>query len=82
MLQEAGIQVLNYIDDTFTAVESDGSEDKFHAICDLITTLGLPLNPDKVAPHNTCLDIMDISVNVKNKTLTIPDSKLKRSMSV
>ena len=79
MLQEAGIRVQNYIDDTFTAVEKQGSEEKFHAICDLITQSGLPLNPDKVAPPNTCLDIMgtSISADVENRMLTIPEVKMK-----
>ena len=77
MLQEDGIHVWNYIDDTFTAVESVGSEEKFHTICDLITSLGLPLNADKVAPPDTRMDIMGIFVDVENKILTIPENKMK-----
>ena len=80
MLQGVGIHVGNYIDDTFTAMENEGSGEKFQEICNLITRLGLPLNPDKVAPPNTCLDIMGISVDVKSTTLTIPDVKMKEVM--
>ena len=52
LLQE-GVEVWNYIDDVFAAIEGDAADDSFHQVHTLITRLGLPLNPDKLSPPTT-----------------------------
>ena len=56
MLQQQNIQVWAYIDDTFAAFDAPVAREIFHTTCELITALGLPLNPDKVpAPQRTLM---------------------------
>ena len=47
-LAQGGLNVWNYIDDTFAAAEEKGANQKFDLMCSTITDVGLPLNPDKV----------------------------------
>ena len=52
MLKERGVHVWNYIDNTFAAVEKEGAMEKFELLCDCMSDLGLPLNPNKVQAPN------------------------------
>ena len=76
MLAKEGIVIWNYIDNTFTALEAEEAGDKFQILCDLITDLGLPLNPDKVQPPSDSIEIMGVEVNAVLKTIAIPQTKL------
>ena len=77
MLAQDGIEVWNYIDDTFAAIEEVGATEKFEKLCNLITELGLPLNPDKVQPPSETMEVMGIVIDVSTKTLSIPHTKMR-----
>ena len=76
MLLEQGIRTWNYIDDTFAAFERPDADMKFNTMCNLMQELGLPLNPDKVNWPAEALDIMGITVNVRDRSLAIPHQKM------
>ena len=76
MLAEEDIHVWNYIDDVFAAVESEGSEYKFHRVHTLISELGLTLNEQKAQAPCEKMDIMGITVDVTTSSLYIPASEL------
>ena len=76
MLRQEGMIVWNYIDDVFAAFEAEGSDSKFNNMCQLITDLGLPLNPKKVEPPSDIMTIMGIQIDILSKTVSIPGEKM------
>ena len=62
MLSTQDVRVWNYIDDIFAAWESEGSDEKFEALCTLIKELGLPLNDKKVEPPSDTMTIMTLGI--------------------
>ena len=76
ILREQGLSVWNYIDDMFAAVENEGAAEKFNLLCDSISQLGLPLNPDKDQAPSKTMTIMGIQVDAINRTIAIPPEKM------
>ena len=58
----------------FATVESTGSEENLRLLCD--TVMERPLNPDKIQAPSEIMDIMGVSVDVRNRTIAIPEGKM------
>ena len=82
ILNKEGIEVQNYIDDIFAAAESDRGEEHLKRIGQLIQDLGLPLNRDKVKGPSGELTIMGIDINVRDRTLAIPGTKMDEIVQI
>ena len=78
ILKEQGLDVWNYIDDRFAAIEEDGAQEKFTLLCDSVLELGLPLNPDKVQAPSTSMVIMGILVDTVKRRIAIPHDKMEK----
>ena len=73
-----GIRVWNYIDDVFACVKEDKAQYAFDRLKQIIQELGLPLNPGKVVEPANKMICMGIGVNIKEKTVHIPDEKMEQ----
>ena len=80
MLVQRGISdVLHYLDD-FALVASDvGSAQQAKGeMCRLFSSLGLPLEPNKLEGPSTCLTFLGIEVDTVSRQLRLPAEKMER----
>ena len=71
-----GCKIFAYIDDFVGVCTKSQGQHYFRILYDLITDLGLPVNPDKVNPPAVELTCLGISINIDNSTLAIDKQKL------
>ena len=76
IMAKLGCKIFAYIDDFVGVCTRSKGQQYFEALYDLITDLGLPVNPDKVDPPTTELTCLGISINIGNSTLAIDQKKL------
>ena len=69
--------IWNYIDDLFACVPEQEAETVFNRLCKLVTELGLPINEDKLVPPSDVMTCMGIEINANDKSIKIPNEKLK-----
>ena len=65
-----------YIDDFMIVSPKHKAEMAFHALYDLLTELGLPINPGKCNPLSKVLTCLGIEVNIKANTISITEAKI------
>ena len=71
--------VLHYLDDFALVVPDVGSAQ--HAkgeMCRLFSSLGLPLEPNKLEGPASCLTFLRINVDTVNRQLHLPAEKMER----
>ena len=76
IMAKLGCKVFAYIDDFIGVCTRSKGQHYFKTLYDLITELGLPINPDKVDPPTTELTCLGISISIGNSTLAIDQKKL------
>ena len=76
ILAKRGFTIYNYIDDIYACCHKDKAQACFDALVQVLTEIGLPINPKKVHPPCTRLSIMGIVVDVNEQTFSIENEKL------
>ena len=76
-MAKKGCKIFAYIDDFVGVCTRSKGKQHFKALYDLITDLGLPINPDKVDPPATELTCLGISINIDKSTLAIDQKKIE-----
>ena len=77
ILAKQGILVFNYIDDIYICCHVDKAEEAFQGLTNVISAIGLPMNPQKVFSPTTSLTIMGIVVDTNNASFSIEYKTLK-----
>ena len=70
------VDLWNYIDDVFSAIEASKANRVFEDLCSLIQQLGLPLNDKKLQGPCRRMEVMGIVVDLDSETLEISKSKM------
>ena len=76
IMKQKGFDVFAYIDDFMIVSPKHKAEMAFHALYDLVTELGLPINPGKCNPLSKVLTCLGIEVNIKANTISITKAKI------
>ena len=80
IMKNNGFDVFAYIDDFIIVSPKHKAHQAFHALYDLLTELGLPINPDKCSPPpppSKVLTCLGIEVNTITNTISITQSKVQ-----
>ena len=72
ILAKQGFKVLNYIDDIYAVCHKDTAQVAYETLISVVKKIGLPINISKLFPPSTDLSILGISVNVINRTFSVP----------
>ena len=72
----------NYIDDIYAVCHKNTAQTAFDELIHVVKQIGLPINASKVFPPSTELTILGITVNVQQRTFSIPPEKLKEISSI
>ena len=81
LLENAGHWTCSYLDDIIGVAPAQSANNAFLALTNLIMSLGLPINRDKVSPPVTRLTCLGIDIDVKTGMLHIPGEKIKHIKS-
>ena len=76
LLAQTNYWTCAYLDDIIGVSHPNAANSAFLSLKNLITSLGLPINPDKVSPPTHELTCLGIHINARTKTLTIPEAKM------
>ena len=76
-MRRQGHHVFAYIDDYILVSTDDLADSHFEDLHDLITELGLPINPDKKIAPTRRLTCLGISIDLDANTLSIEQNKLE-----
>ena len=76
ILAKRGFTIYNYIDDIYACCHKDKAQACFDTLVQVLTEIGLPINPKKLHPPCTRLSIMGIVVDVNEQTFSIENEKL------
>ena len=71
-----GYGLIAYIDDYVGIALAKDAQAQFDYLSDLLTRLGLPMNPDKRVPPSKVLTCLGIQVDIVNSSLSIDQAKL------
>ena len=71
-----GYGLVAYIDDYIGIAPAKDAQAQFDYLSDLLTRLGLPMNPDKRVPPSKVLTCLGIQVDIVNSSLSIDQAKL------
>ena len=77
LMAKEGYKMFPYINDYILVMHRDKAVDAFQYLVQLLTELGLPMNPDKICPLSTSLTYLDITIDVNHHTISIEDVKIK-----
>ena len=69
--------LLNYIDDLIYIGLPSKIHQSYHFLLSLLKDLGLEVSDSKLVPPSTCVTCLGIQVDTVNKTLSIPQQKLR-----
>ena len=81
LLATAGHWTCSYLDDVIGVAPAKSANNAFLALTNLITSLGLPINLDKVSAPVTRLTCLGIEIDVETGMLHIPTQKLSQIKS-
>ena len=76
-MRHQGHHVFAYIDDYILVSTDDLAHSHFEDLYDIITDLGLPINPDKNTAPTRRLTCLGISIDLDGNTLSIEQTKLQ-----
>ena len=76
-MRHKGRHVFTYIDDYILVSTEDVAHSHFADLYDLVSDLGLPINPDKKPPPTRRLTCLGISIDLDANTLSIEQNKLQ-----
>ena len=76
IMKKKGFDVFAYIDDFIIVSPKHKAHLAFHALHDLLSELGLPINPAKCDPPSKVLICLGIEVNIDANSISIPTSKI------
>ena len=76
LMKEFGYWTCAYLDDIVGVSPPNSAHSAFLSLNNLITSLGLPINQDKVSHPVHSLTCLGININVRTGTLTIPEEKI------
>ena len=82
LLANAGHWTCSYLDNIIGVAPSRSANNTFLALTNQISSLGLPINPEKVSPPVTHLTCLGIDIDVKTGMLHIPREKITNIKSV
>ena len=82
LLANAGHWMCSYLDDVIGVAPSRSANNAFLALTNLILSLGLPINQEKVSPRVTHLTCLGIDIDIKTGMLHIPSEKITNIKSV
>ena len=71
IMAKKGYTVHNYIDDIYACCHKDQAQSLFDSLIEVLQSIGLPVNPQKVHPPQSHLSIMGIIVDVNTQTFSI-----------
>ena len=77
ILMTSGVWTCAYLDDVIGVASPSKANSAFMSLKNLITTLGLPINEDKVSEPVQELTCLGIHINSKTGELTIPHQKIQ-----
>ena len=77
LMKESGYWTCAYLDDIVGVSPPSSANSAFLSLNNLITSLGLPINHDKVSQPVDSLTCLGINIDVKTGTLTIPEGKIE-----
>ena len=77
-----GIRVWNYIDDIYAVCHKNTAQMAFEKLIHVVEQIGLPINKSKLFPPTTKLAILGITVNVEQRTFSIPPEKREEISSI
>ena len=77
-MRRKGRHVFAYIDDYILVSTKDMAHSHFAELYNLISDLGLPINPDKKPPPTRRLTCLGISIDLDTNTLSIEHNKLHK----
>ena len=72
----SGCRIFPYIDDYVGVVSCVDAQRQFHVLYDLLSSLGLPINKDKLNPPSDALTCLGIRINIPKSSLSIDPYKL------
>ena len=82
ILAKQGIRVWNYIDDIYAVCHKNTAQMAFEKLIQMVKQIGLPINNSKLFSPTTELAILGITVNVEQRTFSIPPEKLEEISSI
>ena len=78
LLTDAGYWMCSYLDDIIGVAPAQSANNAFLALVNLISSLGLPINQEKVSTPVTRLTCFGIDIDAKSGMLHIPSDKLQQ----
>ena len=82
LLADAGYWTCSYLDDIIGVAPAQSANNAFLALKNLISSLGLPINQEKVSTPVTRLTCLGIDIDAKSGMLRIPKDKLQQIKSI
>ena len=77
IMRRHGYDLVAYIDDYIGVAPASSAESQFLFLSDLLTRLGLPMNPDKRVPPCKALTCLGIHIDINASSLSIDHAKLQ-----
>ena len=77
IMRRHGYDLVAYIDDYIGVAPASSAESQFQFLSDLLTRLGLPMNPDKRVPPSKALTCLGIRIDINASSLSIDHAKLQ-----
>ena len=76
ILKASGCSIFPYIENYVGVASSNDAQGQFHLLYDLLSSLGLPINKDKLDPPSDALICLGIRINIPESSLSIDPQKL------
>ena len=77
IMRRHGYDLVAYIDNYIGVAPANSAKSQFSFLSDLLTKLGLPMNPDKRVPPCKALTCLGIPIGINASSLSIDHSKLQ-----
>ena len=78
LMASQGHWTCTYLDDVMGVSNPSTADNAFTSLKNLIQTLGLPINSDKVVAPTHEMTCLGINIGARTRTLTIPESKVQQ----
>ena len=82
MRQQGFPHLYNYVDDLIYCGLPSNIHQSFETLLELLTQLGLTINPKKLVAPPTSLVCLGVLINTKTRTMSVPPDKLDSIMDM
>ena len=83
IMKEQGFPHLyNYVDDLIYCGLSSNIHQSFETLLEVLTQLGLTINPKKLVAPSTSLVCLGVLINAETRTMSVPPDKLDSIMDI